>query len=375
MRILLSTLSCLAALGVAATGQTSQWRAADTAYAWSFPRDHWARPGYKTEWWYLTGHLADVEDPERRYGYQFTFFRVGLTPDDLDSRSAWAATDAIMGHAALIDLASGKRVFSEVLYRASADLGAFRPFPERPIAWSRAPAGTDGQWTIDWNGAGFDIEARDDRQGLTMSLSTTAAKPLIFQGPGGFSRKAPGETSASQYYSLTRLETTGLVRLDGREARVTGESWMDKEFGSNQLGETQVGWDWFSLQLQDGREIMLYMLRDRTGEVDYGSGTVVSPDGEVRYVSLGEWTAEPGRRWRSPSTDAAYPVVWTVTLPDLDLSLRIVAARDAQENVSTLVPGLNYWEGAVDVLDAGGITIGRGFVELTGYGTDVVPAI
>ena len=253
---------CLLALAgpPAALAQTG-WTAAEPDYAWSFPRDHWAHPAYKTEWWYFTGIVTDTQDSTRRFGYQFTFFRVGLSPNTLPYHSAWATSSLIMGHASVSDLANGDHLFSEVLYRPNGLLGGFGAPGDSLIAWSRAPYGTDGRWTLAWNGSGFDFTMQDDANGVGFRFTTNSAKPMIYQGPNGYSRKGDGQTAASLYYSFTRLATEGVVVIGADTVAVSGESWMDKEFGSNQLGENQVGWDWFSLRLDDGRDVMLYLLR------------------------------------------------------------------------------------------------------------------
>ncbi len=352
----------------------TEWRSAHPDYAWSFPRDHWAHPDYRTEWWYFTGVLADTADPNRRFGYQFTFFRVGLSPDTLAYRSAWATRSLIMGHAAVTDLSTGRHTFSEVLYRPTGFLGAFGEPGNPLIAWSAAPTGTHGRWTLEWNGSAFDLSYGDDVQGTEVRLSTTPTKPLVFQGPNGFSRKGDGETAASLYYSFTRLETSGTVTMDGDTVTVLGESWMDKEFGSNQLGEHQVGWDWFSLRLDDGRDIMLYLLRSDDG-IDYARGTVVSPTGAARYLDRDALAITSIRSWSSPETGARYPSGWTLELPDEDVDVEIVPLVAGQENVARLVPDLFYWEGAVEIRTRAGSRVGEGYVELTGYGTRTRPAI
>jgi predicted secreted hydrolase len=360
-----------AALGA----QEPAWDEARPDYRWSFPRDHWSHPSYRTEWWYLTGQLQAVDDPDARFGYQFTFFRVGLDPETPDLASAWAQPTLIMGHLAVTDLQRDTHRFAEVLYRTTEFLGGFGAPGDSTLAWSLAPPGTPGRWTLTWNGAGFDISARDDREGVGLSLRTEPAKPLIFQGPNGWSRKGTEPSSASLYYSMTRLVTEGTVTVDERELRVTGESWMDKEFGSNQLDPGQVGWDWFSLRLADGRDLMIYVLRDERGAASHASGTVVDADGGTSYLGPTDWTLEATERWASPETGADYPARWRLTVPSMQLDVEVVPEQAAQENVSALVGNLYYWEGSVRVLDRDGAPAGIGYVELTGYGNAARPAI
>ena len=355
--------------------QGAEWKPARPDYEWSFPQDHWARPGYRTEWWYFTGHLRSEQPPDRMFGYQFTFFRIGLLPGPLNLSSDWAAHNLIMGHASISDLTSGRHLFSEVVYREIPLLGGFNRYPDPVIAWSRGPVGTDGKWTLRWNGEGFDFAMRDDGQEMGFRFFTRPLKRMVFQGPNGYSRKGEGETAASQYYSFTRLETEGSISLRGETIRVRGESWMDKEFGSNQLGNHQVGWDWFSLQLEDGRDVMLYLLRDEGGKIDFGRGTVVSREGSTRYLKERDYSVRVTRTWVSIETGAKYPSQWIVDLPGEGLRLEVIPELADQENRGRLLGGLFYWEGAVSVKDSGGKQIGRGYVEMTGYGTKNRPGI
>jgi predicted secreted hydrolase len=384
-----------AMLVLAGAAARPQWRHASPTYPWDFPRDHWSHPGYRTEWWYFTGHLAAVDDPDRRFGFQFTVFRVGLFPEAPALDSQWTATDLVMTHIAVTDLARGEHLFSETLYRATPFLGGFGAYDDTVLAWSRAPAGTDGEWRLERRPGGFAVSARDDRQQLALALTLTTDRPVVFQGPGGYSLKSGDGEAASQYFSYTRLDVTGHVVVgrvsdsptstgnppaaDGALA-VTGTAWMDREFSTSQLRPHQSGWDWFSLQLDDGRDLMFYRLRDRTGGVDFALGTLIEADGTVRHLEADDFVAQPERVWRSDTTAAPYPVDWTLRLPGEGLRLEVRALVDDQENVSRH-SGIYYWEGAVAVsgrqeAEAGTATVGgRGYVELTGYGEGSRPPI
>jgi predicted secreted hydrolase len=352
------TISSLALIAAIA------WTDAKADYAWSFPKDHWAHHGYKVEWWYFTGHLGE------RFAYQFTLFKVGLA-ENAKTESSWSTEALVMGHAAITDLTTGEHRFSEVLQRVAPSLGGFGAPPEPRIAWCRAPAGTAGIWELFLRGDGFDFSMRDSRQRFAFALSTRPEKPVVFEGPGGLSRKdAAG--SASLYYSQTRLATTGEVELDGVRLPVHGTSWMDKEFGSGLLGKDQVGWDWFSLQLDDRRELMLYVLRRADGSADWASGTLVDVDGAVTYLGAADFEVRSSGTWASAASAARYPARWRVTVPGQAIALDITPLAPAQENVSREAPGVAYWEGAVRIE---GSATGRGFVELTGYGATLKPAL
>jgi predicted secreted hydrolase len=278
-----------------------------------------------------------------------------------------------MAHAAITDISSGDHHFSELLYREVPLLGGFKPFPVPVVAWARGPAGTDEKWLLQWNGQAFDFSMRDDRLAMGFNIETRPSKPLVLQGPNGYSRK--GEAAASLYYSFTRLASKGTLYLNGQSWKVRGESWMDKEFGSSQLGENQVGWDWFSLQLEDGRELMLYLLRRVDGTTDYQHATLVHQDGSVRYLASKEWNVAATDSWTSPESNAVYPARWTVDLPTEKLRLDLVPEVRDQENRSRLPGGVFYWEGAVTIRDSAGSLLGRGYVEMTGYGKDNRPPV
>jgi predicted secreted hydrolase len=370
-------LPALFAAGLAAGPEApagEDWKIAEPGHRWSFPRDHWPHDGYKTEWWYFVGNLKSVEDPSTRFGYQFTIFKVGLVAASPGFESAWSAGDLILGHAAITDMTAGDHVFSETLHRASPLLGGFRPFPERPIASARSPAGTDGAWVLDWTGDGFHFSARDDAKAMAFDLRTIPDKPLVFQGPGGVSRKGEEKSSASLYYSFPRLATGGWIELAGRRHRVSGESWMDKEFGSSQLSTDQVGWDWFSLRLDDGRDLMLFVLRREDGSPDFRSGTVIATDGSPRYLDADEWTVTVTDHWESPETGGRYPAGWILRVPKEGLALHLEPLVPDQENRGG-ASGISYWEGAVEVRSPDGTAAGQGYVEMTGYGRGSRPPV
>jgi predicted secreted hydrolase len=349
------------------------WSSAAPGYAWSFPRDHWSHPGYRNEWWYFTGHVESATDPPRRFGFQFTVFRVGVDRGGETLDSAWDAANLWMGHASITDKSAGRHWFTEVLYREVPFLAAFGTWPDPLIARARGPAGTAAEWTLHWNGEGFDFVMADEAQGIGLELSTRPRRPLIFQGPGGVSRKSDAPGAASLYYTFTRLATAGVVVVDGKRVEVAGTTWMDMEFSSNQLTGEQVGWDWFGLRLDDGRDLMLYQLRRADGGVDYGKGTLVDRRGEIDYLEQGDWELGVEARWTSPESGIEYPAAWRITLGDGETELVVRPELAGQENRSRA--GLSYWEGAVTLLDREGRRVGEGYVELTGYGEDNRPPI
>jgi predicted secreted hydrolase len=367
-----------AAAGAPAGG----FRPAAPGYRWSFPRDHFAHPGYRTEWWYLTGTLRSIEPPGRRFGYQLTFFRVGLLPERPPLGSAWAASDAVMAHLAVTDVTGGTHRFSEVLWRAMPLLGGFGAPPWRgggaggrppasaaTIAWAQAPPGTEGCWTLGLDPGGtFRLAAEDRARGIALHLAATPEMRPVLQGPGGLSRKAPDPAYASLYASIPRLETEGTLTADGQTWLVRGESWLDQEFGSSQLAPEQVGWDWFALRLADGRDLTLYVLRRADGSADWRNATIVDRRQGARSLSPEGWSVRATGRWKSPETGAAYPSGWEIAIPAEALRLRVTPEVASAENRSALADGLFYWEGPVRVSGEDGTDAGVGYVELTGYG-------
>jgi predicted secreted hydrolase len=351
------------------------FRAAPADHRWSFPADWRAHPGFRNEWWYFTGTLEVVGDPGRRLGYQLTFFRVGLAPEAPPLGSAWATADAVMVHAAVTDARAGAHVFSEVLWRAVPLLGGFPAAPDPVLAWARAAPGTDGRWEVRLQDGGFRLVMRDATRGLALDLTLAPEKPPALQGPNGLSRKSAEAGYASLYVSLTRLATAGVVELGGRRQEVRGESWMDREIGSSQLAPDQAGWDWWSLRLADGRDLMLYVLRRKDGGVSWRNGTLVDGAGRVQLLAAGDWSVRATGTWRSGATGATYPSGWEVDVPRAGLRLRVIPVVKGAENRSTAVPGLFYWEGPVTVAGAGGSPAGAGYVELTGYGERARPPI
>jgi predicted secreted hydrolase len=170
--------------------------------------------------------------------------------------------------------------------------------------------------------------------------------------------------------SLTRLLTSGSITLDGKPYQVEGLAWMDHEFFSHSLESNQSGWDWFSLQFNDGTELMLYRLRRKDGTVEpYSSGTFIDANGRAYFLSLNEFQLQPGKLWSSPETKARYPIEWTIRVPGLSLECTVSTRLPAQELTDKTGASPTYWEGAVEAQGTrGGAPIkGAGYLEMTGY--------
>ncbi len=334
-----------------------EFRQARPGYVFAFPRDHGAHPDFRTEWWYFTGHLKSPAG--EGFGYELTFFRVALQKPSSPGGSAWRADTVYFAHLALT--APQRRTF---LFRELARRGA--------MGLAGAAAGRLKVWVDDWQAQETDgkIHLKAQTEGLGLNLILTPQKPPVLHGDGGYSRKAAGKDVASHYYSITRLETRGKVTLNGQDLEVTGSSWLDREFGSSQMSPEQAGWDWFALQLADGADIMLYLMRGKDGRPDpASSGTLVDPQGKTRHLTLADFAIEAAGKWTSPHSKASYPAGWTVTIPGAGYRLTLTPTLADQELRTGGALKLIYWEGQVQVTGSRGEepVTGNGYVELTGY--------
>ena len=329
--------------------------------AFAFPRDHGRHDGFKLEWWYFTGTARTADG--HRLGYELTFFRSAMDPRQPTSRpSRWATSDLYFAHAAVTDVDGHRFAHVDRLQRA------------RPgVAWA-ADDHLDVSllnWTCRQTDDGaIHLHATDPK--LSLDLTLTGGRGPFAEGPGGVNRKGHGD-QASYYYSLTRLGTAGTLTIAGQPFAVAdGLTWMDHEFSTDSLGPDQVGWDWFGLQLNDGTDLMVYRMRNTAGGTDYLSGTRVGPDGVPHYLAAADLALSGDDPWTSPVSRAAYPQRWQLTVAGRPLVVR--SQLSDQELTTTDSAGVTYWEGAVDVTDAGGRPAGRGYLEMVGYAAKVTGA-
>jgi predicted secreted hydrolase len=322
----------------------------------SFPADFGPHPDYQTEWWYYTGNLE--AEGGRHFGYQLTFFRRALEPtgDRTPRASTWATEDVYMAHFAVTDVsASGHHAF-ERFARGAAGLAGAQSYPYRV-------------WLEDWlvEEVGSDrVRLRATQGDLMIDLLLIDRKGPILQGDRGYSQKGPEVGNASYYYSQTRLETAGMLRLGEAEYSVHGTSWKDHEYSTSALASDQIGWDWFAVQLDNDTELMFFQIRKEDGTIDpFSSGTFIDIGGGTTPLKRDDVSIDVQEVWRSSRSKAIYPARWVVNVPALDLTLDIIPHVAEQElNVS-----FSYWEGAVRLTGQwGGRPVdGHGYVELTGY--------
>jgi predicted secreted hydrolase len=346
------------------------WREAMPGYEFAFPRDHAAHPDDRIEWWYYTGNLETKTG--RRFGYQLTFFRVGVVREPANP-SRWALRDLYMAHFAISDIEREQFHFFERINRsgigwAGADANEQGPPGEGP---GRAKS-TVRVWNDDWDarieGGSHALRANDE--GFSLDLTLAPSKSEVIHGTNGISQKGPSAGNASHYYSLTRLDSSGRIVVDGEAFEVAGLSWMDHEFGTSFLDDSQIGWDWFSIQLEDGRDLMLFQIRRQDGSIDpVSSGTLIEAGGPPVHLNDDDFSLDPGQIWRSPESGASYPTAWKIDLPRHGLRMDVAAAFENQELRTPESTGVTYWEGSVNIAGLSGASKirGRGYLEMTGY--------
>lgn len=346
-----------------------------------FPDDHGVHPGFKTEWWYYTGNLFTEEG--RQFGYQFTIFRNQLSPSGEDfarinqkesaqmnlelnsaNDSEWSTNQLYLAHFAISDVSKRDHVFNERYSRGTVGLAGARVDPYRI-------------WLEDWEITRVtDLKATDERfpvrikaemsDGTALEVVLNPQKPLVLQGEEGYDKKGGEDGNASYYISFTRMQTEGLLKKDGESLVVSGLSWMDHEWSTSALDSGQTGWDWFSIQLSNGYELMYYQIRNADPELaPQTTGSLIAPNGQKRDLGQGEVQLEVLEYWTSPHTGARYPLQWTLGIPSEELIVDVATVFDDQE----MTVSVQYYEGALHVSGTfrDEAIDGNGYIEMTGY--------
>jgi predicted secreted hydrolase len=342
-------------------GDEAGFRRAEAPGEIRLPRDHGPHPDYRSEWWYFTGNLSG--ESGREFGFQLTFFRFALAPTAPASPSArsssWASDQIYMAHFALTDASRDEHRVVERLARGSAGLAGARLEPFE--VWL-------DDWVAQSTGVEFlplQLSARDAASGMELVLELSPGKEPVRQGQDGLSQKGAGSGNASWYYSYTRLPAAGSLQVGGEPHAVSGFAWRDRDWSTSSLDAGVQGWDWFSLQLDDGRDLMIYSLRQVDGQsAPQSAGSLVARNGNSRLLSLNDFELQPVQSWRSPATGVSWPLVWRLRLPQEAMELEVrPTVSDQEQDLS-----VRYWEGSVDVFAPGGQErLGRGYMELTGY--------
>ncbi len=346
-------VSVTEALGGTPEGEFAR---AEAPHRFTFPEDHGPHPGFRTEWWYFTGNLTTAQG--QRFGYQLTFFRVALKPGPVARSSRWGANEVFMAHFAVTDVAGERFHYAERFSRAALGLAGAggNPLEVWLEDWSALETAAN-PWSVQ-------LSARDGD--VAVDFEVRSITPVVLNGEGGLSRKGSEPGNASYYYSIPRMETSGTIRIGKETFTVSGLSWLDREWSTSSLEHDMVGWDWFALQLDDGRDLMFYQLRRSDGAADpFSSGTIVAADGTSRHLAGGEVQLAIDDWWMNPASGNRYPSRWRLRVPGEKLDLEIVPRLADQE----LLASVRYWEGAVAVRGiSAGSPGGSGYVEMTGYG-------
>lgn len=322
----------------------------------SFPGDHGQHPKFRSEWWYFTGNISN--DANREFGFQLTLFRFALNPKDTVSESPWRKNDIFMGHFAISDIEAGVFHSFERQSRSALHMAGVADVPLK--LWIR-------DWTFDrLDGDGEIWRLKAHENGFEIDLLLRARRPITLQGEDGLSKKNHLPGNASYYYSITRLASSGTISTPGGTHTVTGDAWFDHEWSTSALAEGQLGWDWFSLQLDDQREIMFYQIRNASGQRDQAShGIIVSQNGSKTRLNAGDLRFRVEEYWHSAASGARYPARWRVEIPAEHIDIIVTPRFHDQE----WRKNFTYWEGAVAVsgVSNGQDVHGKGYVELVGY--------
>lgn len=347
----------------------------DTAIV--LPRDHGPHPTFRSEWWYLTLMLSDQRG--REFGGQFTLFRQALTAQQPEgAANPWRTNQVYMAHLAVTDVAGKRHQSAERISRAHPALAGVQAAPF--AAWLE-------DWRFASAGSTFlPLQLNAGDAGFSWALSMDSDKPIVLQGKSGYSAKGPDQ--GSHYYSLTRLNVQGTLTLSGTEIPVRGTGWLDREWSTSVLSAGQTGWDWFALQLADGRDLMVFNLRREDCSRDpFDHGIVVDAEGNARLLQAEDFELTPLRAWRGPARDVLepvrpcipsstgdsaandtartagpWPLEWRLRLAEETFVIR---ASILDQRMRTSV---RYWEGLVEVFsESPRREVGRGYMELTGY--------
>jgi predicted secreted hydrolase len=321
-----------------------------------FPKDHGPHFDYQTEWWYYTGNVDGADG--HHYGYQLTIFRRGLTPGAPPAGVGLATNQIYFAHFAVTDGAGNSHTAVERFSRGAGELAGAQGDPYRV-------------WIEDWSATGLNADGSQVRLTakdgpMALDLTLTATKSIVKEGVDGLSQKSPDSGNASYYVSYTRMDTLGRLTINGQTADVHGSSWFDHEWSTSALGQSVIGWNWFSLQLSDGRDLMFYQFRMADGTTGpLSAGTLVEADGSTGYLKADDAQVTADQTWHSPATAADYPSHWRIVIPSAGIDLTLEPYVADQEMRLTSV----YWEGAVHFsgVSRGVPVAGVGYVEMTGY--------
>ncbi|MFJ2682302.1 lipocalin-like domain-containing protein [Pseudomonas sp. NPDC087342] len=320
-------------------GQAAAFTPVVPGRAFSFPADHGPHDGFRIEWWYVTANLKDEQGQE--FGVQWTLFRSALkaTPEV----AGWGNQTIWLGHAAVTSATThhaAERYARGGVGQAGVSVAPFKA------------------WIDDWRFSGplmdMQLSARD--KGFSYQLRLVSSRPLVLQGDKGFSQKSE-QGQASYYYSQPFFQANGSLEIDGKTYTVSGPAWLDREWSSQPLTANQSGWDWFSLHLDGGEQVMLYRMRQKDG-APYLTGTWIDAQGQTQLLHGDDISLTPGDT--AKVAGRSMPVRWSIKIPGKHLDITTTALNpNAWMNLR-----IPYWEGPVRL---SGSHAGQGYLEMTGY--------
>ncbi len=308
-----------------------------------FPIDHGQHANYRTEWWYITANLTAKGG--KRFGLQWTIFRLAERPDK--GEKGWESPQRYMAHLVVTD---GKKTWQ------------FERFARGGIGQAGVESTPFHAWLDNWSLKSignhlFPSQLAFADAGVSGKFRIRNEGVFVRQGDGGYSLKSHQGDQASYYYSAPFLQLSGKLTLDGKVYSVSGSGWFDHEWSTDMLAESQKGWDWFSIHLDDGRALMVSQVRS-VKKQGYVFGSLALPNGQYRTLSAKDIQMVPLRY--SKVNGKVLPLVWRIDVPKEKIRLTVSAWNKSQ----WLDFRFPYWEGAVVV---SGSQKGEGFMELTGY--------
>lgn len=364
-KIVFAACLALAALPLA-FAQNEFWTTATPSFQFDAARDQAGHPDYQLEQWAYSGHLTTSDG--RRFGYQLKFIRAGVSFKPANP-SRWAIRDLFVTQLAVTDVEGKQFKTAERLNRAG-------------VGWAGAATESFHLWNEDWEArreqAKTLLRAVSNEDGVGLELALEPGKPPVAHGEDGVFQKGFLALNATHFYSQPRMPTRGALLLDGQRFEVSGASSLDHEFGSSFLEEGQAGWDYFSIALEDGGDLMISQLRLADGSGDqYFIATLINADGSREALKLDDFSLEPLARWASTASGVSYPIQWRVKLPGKQIELEAKAVLDNQEFQAAQSIGVTYWKGQVEVFGKrnGQPIGGKGFLEMTGYAGKAMGAL
>ncbi|HEX8072596.1 MAG TPA: lipocalin family protein [Pyrinomonadaceae bacterium] len=342
------------------------------------PRDLYAHADAQTEWWYYTGHLRTAAG--RRFGFELVFFkrrtdldRFGVVPLRLIANPLYLAHFAVTDEGASAHAptaAANGTTAAPARFRYAHRKSANGPFdPPARMSATRYELKL-GDWTVTMRDDGAHYLRATLGDDLIFEVALRPQKPAALNGHQGIGVSFKDEGEASRYFSYTRMAAGGRITWHGTTESCAGSAWMDREFGTWRTTEKQKGWDWLSVQLDTGAELMVYHLRDTSGRPsEFSSGTYVDEGGRWTHLTHADFTLDATGQWRSPHTGATYPSGWRLQAPRFGIDVTVTPVLRDQELDTRGTAMIVYWEGACAVAGRHGAhtTTGRAYVELVGY--------